>query len=169
LLSSLLIFILPFYSLPSFFNPATFKGCEDLLCDVSPIFILSCFDPQTVEFLNVLARTLLSDQPLVERLVAYNDWAQVHGTPEVFSGVMADILDKRNAVVIDALQRSLNRYDTIVVPWGGMHMPAIEEAVVKQGFVPGDKKERLLFAFGSISFTSLWHAMSAPAGQGGQL
>jgi hypothetical protein len=126
---------------------------------------LNSFDPRTVEFLNVLGRTLLGDKPLAQGLVAYNDWAQVHGTPEVFSGVMDDILHKRNEVVIDTLQRSLDRYDTIIVPWGGMHMPAIEAAVLKQGFVPGDKKERLLFAFSAIPFTALWQGMSAPRGQ----
>jgi hypothetical protein len=127
------------------------------------------FDPQTVEFLNVLARTLYGDKPLAQGFAAYSDWVQVHGTPEVFSGVMDDILYKRNEVVIDALQRSLDRYDTIVVPWGGMHMPAIEAAVLEQGFAPGDKKERLLFAFSTIPFTALWQGMSAPAGQEGEM
>jgi hypothetical protein len=129
---------------------------------------LNSFDPRTVEFLNVLGRTLLGDKPFAQGLVAYNDWALVHGTPEVFSGVMDDILHKRNEVVIDALQRSLDRYDTIVVPWGGLHMPAIEAAVLKQGFVPGDKKERLLFAFSAIPFTGLWQEVSAPVGQEGE-
>jgi hypothetical protein len=82
---------------------------------------------------------------------------------------MADIVYKRNAVVIDALQRSLDRYETIVVPWGGMHMPAIEAAVLKRGFAPGEKKERLLFAFSAISFTALLQEMSTPAGQEGGL
>jgi len=130
---------------------------------------LNSFDPRTVEFLNVLGRTLLGDKPFAQGLVAYNDWALVHGTPEVFSAVMDDILHKRNEVVIDALQRSLDRYDTIVVPWEGLHMPAIEAAVLKQGFVPGDKKERLLFAFNAIPFTGLWQEVSDPVGQEGEL
>ena len=113
---------------------------------------LNRFEPQTVEFLNVLGRTLLSGQSLEQGLVAYFEWAQAHGTPEVLAGVMNDILDRRNAVVIEALQRSLNRYDTIVVPWGGMHMPAIEAALLKRGFVLGEQKERLLFAFSAILF-----------------
>jgi len=117
---------------------------------------LNRFDPQTVEFLNVIARTLLGDKPLAQGFAAYSDWVKVHGTPEMISGVMADILYKRNEVVIDALHRSLDRYDTIVVPWGGMHMPAIESALVARGFVPGDKKERLLFAFSAIPFNVLW-------------
>ena len=55
--------------------------------------------------------------------------------PERITGVMADILDKRNAVVIDGMVRSLALYDTIVIPWGAMHMPAIEAAVLEEGFV----------------------------------
>jgi len=117
---------------------------------------LNRFDPQTVEFLNVIARTLLGDKPLAQGVAAYSDWVKVHGTPEMISGVMTDILYKRNAVVIDALHRSLVRYDTVVVPWGGMHMPAIESALLERGFVPGDKNERLLFAFSAIPFTVLW-------------
>ncbi|MRR53320.1 MAG: hypothetical protein EG822_02260 [Deltaproteobacteria bacterium] len=117
---------------------------------------LNRFDPQTVEFLNVIARTLLGEKPLVQGFAAYNDWVKVHGTPEMISGVMDDILYKRNTVVIDALHRSLVHYDTVVVPWGGMHMPAIESALLERGFVPGDKKERLLFAFSAIPFAVLW-------------
>ncbi|MGE4545673.1 MAG: hypothetical protein AB7D06_16395 [Pedobacter sp.] len=130
---------------------------------------ISRFAPQTIEFLNVLARTLLGDKPLAQGVAAYHDWAQVHGTPEVFSGVMDDILTKRNEVVIDALQRSLDRYDTVIVPWGGMHMPAIEAAILDRGFTPGEKKERLLFAFSSIPFTALWQQVSAPSGQADDL
>lgn len=129
---------------------------------------LNRFDPRTVEYLNVIARTVLGDKPKAQGLVAYSDWVKVHGTPDMISGVMDDILNKRNAVVIDALHRSLDRYDSIVVPWGGMHMPAIESALLARGFVPGEKKERLLFAFSAIPFTVLWKggAASAPAPQG---
>ena len=126
------------------------------------------FKPQTVEFLGVLGRTVLGKQPLAQGIEEYLDWAQVHATPKVISGVMADILDKRNQVVIDALQRSLERYDTVVVPWGGMHMPAIEAAVLKRGFVPGDRKERLLFSFSAIPYAKLWQMVSAPAGREGE-
>jgi hypothetical protein len=126
------------------------------------------FNPMTIEFLNVLGRTLLGSKPLEQGLVEYNDWAQANATPELLSGVIDDILDKRNEAVIDTLQRSLERYDTIVVPWGAMHMPAIEAAVLKRGFVPGDKKERLVFAFSAIPFAKLWQEVSAQDGQGNE-
>jgi len=126
---------------------------------------LNRFNPKTVEFLNVLGRTLLGGKPLEEGFAEYTAWAQANATPEVLSGVMEDVLDKRNQVVIDALKRSLERYDTIVIPWGGVHMPAIEAAVLDRGFVPGEKKERLLFAFSAIPFAKLGEKVSDHAGQ----
>jgi hypothetical protein len=127
------------------------------------------FNPETVEFLDALGRTLLGSKPLAQGITEYNDWVQANATPELLSGVMADIFDRRNEVVIDTLQRSLERYDTIVIPWGAMHMPAIEAAVLERGFVPGDKKERLLFAFSAIPYAQLWQQVSGRAGQEGEL
>lgn len=68
----------------------------------------------------------------------------------MLEGVWEDVLERRNAVVIDTLWRSLDRYDTIIVPWGGMHMPGIEEAMLERGFVPEEDKERLLFSFSTF-------------------
>lgn len=117
---------------------------------------LNRFDPQTVEFLNALGRTLFSDKPLVEGLAEYNVWVSENMTPERIAGVMFDILDKRNEVVIDSMLRTLKRYDTIIIPWGAMHMPAIEEAVLEQGFVPGVAHERLSLDFRAIPYAELW-------------
>jgi hypothetical protein len=114
------------------------------------------FDPETIEFLNELGRTLFGDKPLVEGLAEYNAWVSEQMTPEWIAGVMDDILDKRNAVVIDSMMRSLEYYDTIVIPWGAMHMPAIEAAVLELGFEPGAERERLSVDFRAIPYAELW-------------
>jgi hypothetical protein len=117
---------------------------------------LNRFDPKTVEFLNALGRALFGGKPLLEGLAEYTVWVNEHMTPEGVAGVMADILDKRNAVVIDSLVRSLVHYDTIIVPWGAMHMPAIEEAVLGHGFEQGAVRERLSLDFRTIPYLELW-------------
>ena len=101
---------------------------------------LSRFDPQTVEFLNAIGRTLFSGKPLLEALAEYSAWANENMTPERVAGVMADIIDKRNETVIANVSKTLQHYDTIIIPWGAMHMPAIEAAILGQGFEPGEKK-----------------------------
>jgi hypothetical protein len=117
---------------------------------------VSQFHPQTIAFLNELGRTLFGDKPLLEGLAEYNAWVNENMTPEWIAGVMTDILDKRNALVIDNMVRSLEYYDTVIIPWGAMHMPAIEAAVLKLGFAPGDERERLSVDFREIPFAELW-------------
>ena len=124
---------------------------------------LSRFEPQTIDFLNAVGRTLFSGKPLAEALAEYTAWADENMTPERLAGVMADILDKRNAAVIASLSKALQRYETIVIPWGAMHMPAIEAAVLAQGFEPGEKKERMSLDFRTVPYAELWQKWSARA------
>ena len=85
-------------------------------------------------------------------------------TNERIAGVMFDILDKRNEVVIDSMLRTLKRYDTIIIPWGAMHMPAIEAVVLEQGFAPGVAHERLSLDFRAIPYAELWQKWSSQTG-----
>ncbi len=127
---------------------------------------LNQFDPQTVEFLNELGRTLFGNKPLIERLSEYNLWVNENMTEESIAGVMFDILDKRNEVVIDSMLRTLARYDTIIIPWGAMHMPAIEEAVLEQGFELTAAQERLSLDFRAIPYEELWRKWSERTEEG---
>ncbi len=121
---------------------------------------LNRFEPKTIEFLNALGRSLFGDKPLAEGLVDYNLWIEENMTEEGIAGVMADILDKRNDAVIAGMVQTLKRYDTIVIPWGAMHMPAIEAAVLEQGFAPGKAQERLSLDFRTIPYGELWQKWS---------
>ena len=118
------------------------------------------FKPKTIAFLNVLGRTLFGEKPLAEGYADYNKWAEKNITPSSMTGLMADILDKRNGVVIASMVQSLKSYDTIVIPWGAMHMPAIEAAVLEQGFTPGERLERLSLDFRTIPYAALWEKLS---------
>ena len=124
---------------------------------------LSRFDPQTVEFLNAIGSTLFSGKPLLEALAEYSAWANENMTPERVAGVMADIIDKRNKSVIASLSKTLQHYDTIIIPWGAMHMPGIEAAILDQGFKQGEKKERMSLDFRTLPYRELWQKWSAHA------
>jgi len=117
---------------------------------------LNRFEPKTIEFLNALGRSLFGDKPLIEGLAEYNLWVEENMTDEGLAGVMADILDKRNDAVIAGMIKTLKNYDTIIIPWGAMHMPAIEVAVLDRGFVPGKAQERLSLDFRTIPYGELW-------------
>ncbi len=123
---------------------------------------LNQFNPQTIEFLNELGRTLFGDKPLLEGFAEYNLWITENMTEEGVAGVMTDIIDKRNEVVIASMVRTLEHYDTIIIPWGAMHMPAIEAAVLDEGFTPGVARERLSLDFRAIPYAELWQKLSEP-------
>ena len=121
---------------------------------------LNRFEPKTIEFLNALGRSLFGDKPLAEGLVDYNLWIEDNMSEEGLAGVMFDILDKRNDAVIAGMVQTLKRYDTVIIPWGAMHMPAIEAAVLEQGFAPGKAQERLSLDFRTIPYGELWQKWS---------
>ena len=121
---------------------------------------LNLFEPKTIEFLNALGRSLFGDKPLAEGLVDYNLWIEDNMSEEGLAGVMFDILDKRNDAVIAGMVQTLKRYDTVIIPWGAMHMPAIEAAVLEQGFAPGKAQERLSLDFRTIPYGELWQKWS---------
>jgi hypothetical protein len=68
--------------------------------------------------------------------------------------------------VIEGMQRSLKLYNTVIIPWGAMHMPAIEAAVVEQGFTRGPAHERLSLDFRSIPYREMWKQWLASAEEG---
>ena len=120
---------------------------------------LSQFEDSTVAFLNALGKTLLSERPLAESLVEYNSWVEENMTEEKINTVMHDILDRRNTVIIENFTRALRHYDTIIIPWGAMHMPAIEKAVLSKGFRIDEEQERLSLDFRTIPYASLWQTV----------
>jgi hypothetical protein len=122
---------------------------------------LNRFAPQTIEFLNAIGRTLFSGKPVAVALDEYSDWASENMAPEQVADVMTDILDKRNDAVIACMSKALQRYETIIIPWGALHMPAIETAVLEQGFQPGGKKTRMSLDFRTIPYRELWRKWSA--------
>ncbi|MDH3997813.1 MAG: hypothetical protein OET90_03135, partial [Desulfuromonadales bacterium] len=116
---------------------------------------ISSFDAKTIEFLNVLGRTLFGQQPLSEGVKEYNAWAERELTPKRLEIITNDILAKRNAELLRHLAVAVERYQTVVAPWGALHMPEIEAEVLKQGFVPGESLERLSLDFANLPYASI--------------
>ena len=137
-------------------NQASNKGKPDIVhADVD----VNQFDPQTIAFLNAFSTAFFGDQPLNESLEHYNAWINQNMAPEQIDIIMDDILNKRNEVVINTLIKVLPYYQTIVIPWGAMHMPAIERAVIEQGYRLEEDKERLSVDFRRLPYKDLWRSL----------
>ena len=108
---------------------------------------VSSFRPQTVEFLNVLGTHLKEGSSLTKDLLGLNGLSKKYFAPEMQQVVMNDILHRRNKEVIRHLRKAVNRYDTILIPWGALHMVEIEAEVLRQGFELQQVRERVSIDF----------------------
>jgi len=108
---------------------------------------ISSFRPPTITFLDAIGKHLRESPSFVQGVQALNTWAEKNVTPEMYAIIMDDILHRRNMVVIGYLEKALARYDTVVIPWGALHMKEIEAEILKQGFVLQEERERVSIDF----------------------
>jgi hypothetical protein len=113
------------------------------------------FNPFTVEFLNVLGKSMSSGASLLEEYQTYNAWADNKLTAESMQIIQRDIFDRRNEEVLRNLDLALKKYKMIIVPWGAMHMPDIERSVVEKGFSLVGTHERLSLNLWKIPYAKL--------------
>lgn len=115
------------------------EGVDILRADVD----LASFRPDTIFFLDAVGKHLRGNPSMVEAAVSLNDWAEEHITPQMYQVIMDDILHRRNEVLLAYLDKALKRYDTVVIPWGALHMKGIEAGVLERGFVLQEERKRL--------------------------
>ncbi len=119
-------------------------GTADILrADVD----ISAFHPVTIRFLNMLGKYLRENPSFIDAMIAFNAWAKQNMTPAMQKTIMDDILHRRNSEVIRTMSKALSRYDTIIIPWGALHMPEIEESVLERGFTLQESRERTSIDF----------------------
>ncbi|PLX98030.1 MAG: hypothetical protein C0624_14950 [Desulfuromonas sp.] len=135
---------------------APWEGTDPAEPQIAPADVdLSSFTPLTIEFLNQLGKLLTGKGPFAQNYASYNAWMESHMTPELYDTIMGDILDKRNAALLGHLNTALQHYDTVLIPWGAMHMPAVEELLLTRGFQQIDEQEHLSIRFASLPFAEI--------------
>ena len=116
---------------------------------------VSSFRPPTIRLLDELGKYLKESSSPVKGILSFNAWAEQNITPEMNNEILDDILYRRNKEVIRLLVKALGRYDTIIIPWGALHMAEIEKEVLNRGFELRQERERV-----SIDFLRLLAAVS---------
>lgn len=123
------------------------------------------FRDETIELLAALGRAYRSEDfaTALQRIQA----ASRELGPEETAIVLDDLIDRRNARVLDALDEALPVYRHVVVPWGALHMPGIESAVTERGFQQVAERDRRLIRYGT-ALRAVWRgagAKGAPEGE----
>lgn len=108
---------------------------------------VSKFRPPTIRLLEEFGEQLKKSRSPVTALLDLNSWGENNITEEMYEIIMDDILHRRNLVVLGYLDRSLELYDTVVIPWGALHMREIESDILKRGFKLHQEKSRTSINF----------------------
>jgi hypothetical protein len=48
------------------------------------------------------------------------------------------------------LDLTLPGYETVVIPWGALHMPGLQDAILQRGFVPVESRTRAAIDFSEL-------------------
>ncbi|WP_300671850.1 hypothetical protein [Desulfoluna sp.] len=109
---------------------------------------LSDFSAVTVAFIGVLANVIMSSDSLPEGYARYTTWvdAQVH-IEQVLEAITHDLFTQRNNTVFAMFNKALPHYDTLIIPWGALHMAELEKEAQRLGFIQLGTKERLSVNF----------------------
>lgn len=114
------------------------------------------FNPKTIEFIEIIGKNLLSGVSFSEGIRTYLAWIRENSPDFTPHTIMNDILYRRNQEVINHMESVLVHYDTIVIPWGALHMPEIEAAVLHRGFMLAHTRERIGIDFKKMLYAHLF-------------
>jgi hypothetical protein len=116
---------------------------------------ISDFRPPTILFLDAMGKHLQESPSFGKGVLSLKSWAGKNITPAMNEIIMDDILHRRNKEVLRHLSKALDRYDTVVIPWGALHMKEIEAEVLNRGFELREERERISIDFGKV-LLSIW-------------
>lgn len=116
---------------------------------------VSNFRPPTILLLNTVGRELQENSSFMKGILALNSWGEQNVTPEMSAIIMDDILHLRNMEVISHLDKALIHYDTVIIPWGALHMKELETEVQKRGFRLQEERQRVSIDFSKMILSTM--------------
>ncbi|MFT5131584.1 MAG: hypothetical protein ACI9SC_000043 [Gammaproteobacteria bacterium] len=108
---------------------------------------IQSFSPETLEFLNHISLSFAETDSFIKGVKNYFGWDSENMTEERYEIIIKDIIEKRNTVLLRHLHSALLESDSIIIPWGAMHMPEIQADLLDKGFAQGDSTEHLAIEF----------------------
>jgi len=108
------------------------------------------FRPETITFLDA-AGSVWSARSPGEAIAALRQFAGRGDAGALLSAANEDILTLRNRHLLEAITNALDKYRCVIVPWGALHLAAIEAALKAQGFVEEEASSRTLLRYATVA------------------
>ncbi len=111
-------------------------------------------NPQ-LHFREPAAQTEMDSPPEGQMLAnVFAIYLDLEAQPGKAAAITEDIIIRRNRNLISWIKASRINYREIVVPWGALHLPGIETAILQMGF---DLREHTYVPL--ISWTKVGHSL----------
>lgn len=109
---------------------------------------VSSFSPTTLAFLESAARLWNSeDLPAALRQLSKDP---VLAAPDLLQNLQYELIDHRNEQLLAQLFDAIDQYQRVVVPWGALHLPAIEAEVIDRGYTLETSEEHPLISWSAL-------------------
>jgi hypothetical protein len=105
------------------------------------------FASSTVMALNLAGKLYSEEGFNLATLMELHSYFAKTGVTETF---MHDLLNKRNKVVVGLIQEKLEEHPLIIIPWGALHLPEIEDWLNKNNFKMLEMQSRKLYSFKTL-------------------
>jgi hypothetical protein len=113
------------------------------------------FHPDTVDWLESVAEVWGGPDPLRGFLRVSR---RLSDDPGRGARVAEDVLERRNVHLVEELRSALADYDRVIVPWGALHLPYVQQQILAMGFTPGERTQHPLIAWSTVG-AALWRAL----------
>jgi len=107
------------------------------------------FHPETITVLDALASVWSAGSP-GEAVGLLRKFAQRGDAASLLSIANQDILERRNRHLLEEIRLALDTHQRVIVPWGALHLAAIEAGLKAEGFVQQDESSRTLLRYATV-------------------
>ncbi len=109
---------------------------------------VATFSPDTLAFLESAAQMWSSDDLLAALVELSRD--PKFTDPGFLETLKGEVLDDRNTQLLLQLFDATLSYQRVIVPWGALHLPAIEAEVLERGYTLRASKEHPLISWSAL-------------------
>ncbi len=122
------------------------------------------FSPETLAFIEHVAQVLDAADPGVA-VRAFGAYLRSLDAG-AWLAISHDVLERRNEHVVGELDAALPDYAVVVIPWGALHMPGIQQQLFERGFERVGAERRLAAGYGAL-LRGAWQGLRALASSAG--
>lgn len=109
---------------------------------------VSAFHEDTITWLGRIGEFWGSDDPRDAMLTLYDHFSN---EPDGWEHFQEDVLDLRNDHLLEQVHMALADYEKVIVPWGALHLPFMQAAVIAMGFESVSHVYRPLASWGTMT------------------